>query len=73
MPDLIELTHIEAAHALLRPHIRRTPIAEVSGADFGLPPFPLTLKLELLQHSGSFMARRRFRHLLTRALPPSGW
>jgi threonine dehydratase len=72
MPDLIERTHIEAAHAILRPHIRRTPIAEVNGADFGLSPFPLTLKLELLQHSGSFKARGAFANLLTRVLPASG-
>ena len=72
MLDLIELAHIEAAHAILRPHIRRTPIAEVSGAEFGLPPFPLTLKLELFQHSGSFKARGAFANLLTRVLPPSG-
>ena len=64
MADLITLGHIEATHALLRPHIRLTPAAEVSGADFGLPPFPLTLKLEQLQHSGSFKARGAFANLL---------
>jgi len=72
MADLITLGHIEATHALLRPHIRLTPAAEVSGADFGLPPFPLTLKLEQLQHSGSFKARGAFANLLMRRVPPAG-
>jgi threonine dehydratase len=70
--DRIELTHIEASYAAIRPHIRFTPVAEVSGADFGLPPFPLTLKLEQLQHSGSFKARGAFANLLMRSVPPAG-
>ncbi len=72
MADLITLGHIEATHALLRPHIRLTPAAEVSGADFGLSSFPLTLKLEQLQHSGSFKARGAFANLLMRRVPPAG-
>jgi threonine dehydratase len=72
MPDPIERKQIEATHAVIRPHVRLTPVVEVSGADFGLPPFPLTLKLEELQHSGSFKARGAFANLLMRALPPAG-
>ena len=72
MADPIELTHIEASYAVIRPHIRLTPVAEVSGADFSLPPFPLTLKLEQLQHSGSFKARGAFANLLMRSVPPAG-
>src|SRR5438445_5193630 len=70
--DRIELTHVEASYAVIRPHIRLTPVAEVSGADLGLPPFPLTLKLEQLQHSGSFKARGAFANLLMRSVPPAG-
>ena len=44
----------------------------LSGADLSLAPFPLTLKLELFQHSGSFKARGAFANLLLRALPRAG-
>jgi threonine dehydratase len=63
---------IEAAYELIRPHIRRTPVIEVDAADFGLPARMLTLKLELLQHGGSFKARGAFTHLLTRKVPAAG-
>src|SRR5205807_10659401 len=52
--------------------VRVTPIVELDGADFGLAPFPLVLKLELLQHSGSFKARGAFANLLTRLVPDAG-
>jgi threonine dehydratase len=57
---------------LIRPYIRRTPVVEVDGAEFGLPANSLTLKLELLQHSGSFKARGAFANLLTRHVPKAG-
>jgi threonine dehydratase len=63
---------IESIEPLIRPHIRRTPIVEVSGADFGLDPIHLIFKLELLQHSGSFKARGAFTNLLTRQIPSAG-
>ena len=63
---------IAAVEAILRPHIRRTPIVEVVGADFGLDSVHLVFKLELLQHSGSFKARGAFTNLLTREVPPIG-
>jgi threonine dehydratase len=63
---------IDKTHAVIRPHIRVTPVVEVSGADVGLAPLPLTLKLELLQHSGSFKARGAFANLLLRTIPPAG-
>jgi threonine dehydratase len=40
-------------------------------ADLGLE-FPVTLKLELLQHAGSFKPRGAFNRLLSAALPASG-
>ena len=52
--------------------MRRTPILESDSADFGLDPFPLTFKLELLQHAGSFKARGAFTNLLTRDVPAAG-
>ncbi len=63
---------ITAAYELIRLHVRRTPIVEAEGADFGLDPFNLILKLELLQHSGSFKARGAFTNLLTRVVPAAG-
>jgi threonine dehydratase len=57
---------------VIRPYIRRTPILEVDGADFGLDSIKITLKLELLQHAGSFKARGAFTNILTRDVPPVG-
>jgi len=47
-------------------------MVEVSGRDFGLGDFSVVLKLELLQHSGSFKVRGAFRNLLTRKIPVVG-
>ena len=63
---------IAACEKLIRPHIRRTPVIEVDASEFGLAANALTLKLELLQHSGSFKARGAFTNLLTRAVPEAG-
>jgi threonine dehydratase len=68
----IDRERIERTHSLIRPHIRLTPVIELTGADFGLPAFPLTLKLELFQHAGSFKTRGAFANLLTRAIPAAG-
>ncbi len=57
---------------LIRPHIRHTPILHIDMADFGAAPKPLALKLECLQHSGSFKARGAFANLLTQPVPASG-
>ncbi|QOZ79581.1 threonine/serine dehydratase [Bradyrhizobium sp. CCBAU 53351] len=63
---------IAATEAVIRPHIRRTPLVQADLADFGLPGAPLTLKLEMLQHSGSFKARGAFANLLLRPVPRAG-
>jgi threonine dehydratase len=63
---------IEAAETAIRPHIRRTPVIDVNGADFGLAPFPLAVKLESLQCSGSFKARGAFANLRLRKIPERG-
>jgi len=68
----IDRERIERTHSLIRPHIRLTPVMELTGADFGLPAFPLTLKLELFQHAGSFKTRGAFANLLTRPIPAAG-
>ena len=69
-----ELTRerIHATERVIRPYIRRTPILEVDGADFGLDSIKITLKLELLQHAGSFKPRGAFTNILTRDVPEIG-
>lgn len=69
---VIDAERIEQVYRLIQPHIRQTPIIEGSGADVGLAAFPLILKLELLQHAGSFKTRGAFAHLLTRDIPKAG-
>ncbi|MGH7630774.1 MAG: pyridoxal-phosphate dependent enzyme [Gemmatimonadales bacterium] len=70
--SLLDRDAIGAAHALIRPHVRETPVIGVAGGDLALADVPLTLKLELLQHSGSFKARGAFMNLLARRIPPAG-
>lgn len=72
MSETIDPARIAACEALIRPHIRRTPVMEIDAADFGLAPRPLCLKLELFQHSGSFKVRGAFANLLLRQVPAAG-
>lgn len=52
--------------------MRRTPVIELDGADFGLDGVSIVLKLELLQHTGSFKPRGAFANLLMREIPTAG-
>jgi threonine dehydratase len=63
---------IARCERLIRPYIRRTPVLEIDAADAERAPRPLWLKLELLQHSGSFKARGAFANLLMRKVPEAG-
>ncbi len=63
---------IQATERMIRPYIRRTPILEVDGSEFGLDSITIIFKLELLQHAGSFKARGAFTNLLTRKIPAAG-
>ena len=56
----------------IRPYIRRTPVISLDRADFGLAAGELAVKLEQLQHSGSFKARGAFTNLLRREIPAAG-
>ncbi|MBZ9873557.1 threonine/serine dehydratase [Mesorhizobium sp. BR1-1-9] len=62
--------------AAMEPHIRRyvrhTPVLRVDMADFDRPRLAVDLKLECLQHSGSFKARGAFTNLLERPVPEAG-
>ena len=62
---------IEAAHERIRGHIRATPVLDVAAGSFGVD-HPLTLKLELFQHAGSFKPRGAFNNLLSREIPKAG-
>ncbi|MDA8296508.1 MAG: threonine/serine dehydratase [Actinomycetota bacterium] len=56
----------------LAPHIRRTPVLCLDRRELDLPAGPLVLKLEQLQHSGSFKARGAFANLLRGEIPAAG-
>lgn len=71
-PSLISRERIQETENVIRPHIRRTPILEVDGAEFGLDSIKIIFKLELFQHSGSFKARGAFTNILTREVPSAG-
>lgn len=60
-----------AAAARIAGLVRRTPVIDVDASDFGLGG-RLTLKLELLQHSGTFKARGALHALLTGPVPSAG-
>jgi threonine dehydratase len=63
---------IAETEALIQPHIRHTPVLDVDLADFGGARGHVRLKLECLQHSGSFKVRGAFANLLTRPVPAAG-
>jgi threonine dehydratase len=71
-PSSIDRQQIADTYQLIRPYIRRTPVVEVAGGDFGLDGVNVALKLELLQHTGSFKPRGAFANLLTRDVPQAG-
>jgi threonine dehydratase len=63
---------IVAAEQRIRRYVRRTPVIAVQRADLGTP-IDLTLKLELLQHAGSFKPRGAFNRVLSAGeLPDAG-
>jgi threonine dehydratase len=69
---MLDRDHIRQTYRTIQPYVRRTPTVVVDAADFGLQGEPITLKLELLQHAGSFKARGAFANLCLRVLPPAG-
>lgn len=62
---------VEAAAQLIGDRVRVTPVLEAAGSTFALPG-PVVLKLEQLQHSGSFKARGAFTRVLSAAVPAAG-
>jgi len=70
--DLLSRDEIADTFARIGPYVRTTPVIAVEGADFGLAGVRLSLKLEFMQHSGSFKARGAFANLLGRDVPAAG-
>ena len=68
----IDRERITATEAVIRSYIRHTPIVELPGSDLGLADNQIILKLELLQHAGSFKTRGAFANLLLRRIPDVG-
>jgi len=71
----IDRRRIAATHEVIRPHLRVTPVVDLAGTELA-PAWPaparLTLKLEQLQHAGSFKTRGAFANLLLREVPDAG-
>jgi threonine dehydratase len=67
------VTRADISDAVRRigPYVRRTPVIDLEAGAFGVDA-RLTLKLELLQHGGSFKARGAFNRILAAAVPPAG-
>jgi threonine dehydratase len=72
MSPLLDEVPIRDAYSRISPCIRKTPVMEVDGADFGLPGRRIVFKLEFLQHAGSFKTRGAFNQMLTREIGPAG-
>jgi threonine dehydratase len=70
--DLLSRGEIADTFARIGPYVRTTPVIAVDGTDFGLNGVRLSLKLEFMQHSGSFKARGAFANLLGRDVPAAG-
>jgi threonine dehydratase len=68
-PPQITAERIEGVERLIRPHIRRTPVLETSGSDFGLEDSMLISKLQFCQHAGSFKTSGALANLLARDIP----
>jgi len=62
---------ISSAAARIAAHVRHTPVLRLQPGELGLD-HPLTLKLELLQHAGSFKPRGAFNRILQAGLAPGG-
>jgi threonine dehydratase len=67
----VDRAAIEDAAARIAGRVRVTPIVRPGAGAFGLPE-ALALKLECLQHTGSFKPRGAFNRLLTAVVPAAG-
>jgi threonine dehydratase len=70
-PSVPTRDDIVSAASRIEPHVRRTPVLDVVAGAFGVDA-PLTLKLELLQVTGSFKPRGAFNRMLTADVGSAG-
>ena len=68
---LVVREDVLAARERIAGRVRRTPVLEPGTGALGLD-LPVVLKLELLQHTGSFKPRGAFSRMLAAAVPSSG-
>lgn len=61
----VDPASVAAAAERIGGHVRRTPVLTLTPADLPGLPGPVVLKLELLQHAGSFKPRGAFNRVLT--------
>ena len=69
--ETVGRSDIEAAGHRIRPYVRRTPVLELGPGAFDLA-CRITLKLELMQHTGSFKPRGAFNKILSSNVPDAG-
>ncbi len=73
---LVTRSDIAAAAERLEPRIRRTPVLTVPGQELDSPHVPdhstISLKLEYLQHSGTFKGRGAMHFMLTNEISSAG-
>jgi threonine dehydratase len=68
---IVERGDIQAARHRIAGYVRSTPVLEAGAGSFGLEA-PLVLKLELMQHTGSFKSRGAFNKMLASDVPSAG-
>jgi threonine dehydratase len=68
----IDRAAIATVAARIQPHLRVTPVVEIAVDVPGAGRRPVVLKLEHLQHAGSFKTRGAFANLLLRPVPVAG-
>lgn len=79
LPDLSDLPEpptaddIDTAARRIRGYVRRTPVIELAADDLGISGGArIALKLETLQHTGSFKPRGAFNRILSARVPAAG-
>jgi threonine dehydratase len=68
---MISSTAIRDAAQRIAPHVRRTPVIALEDGALGIAA-KISLKLELLQHTGSFKPRGGFNCILSSQVPEAG-
>lgn len=71
MTDAVTPDDVDRAAGLIDPHVRATPTIEVPGQEIGVDA-TLVVKLEYLQHSGSFKARGATHFVAARPIADDG-